>query len=132
MPYRDTRPYVGLMPEMPQKPAGCRIDPPVSVPVAHGASRAATAAAEPPEEPPGTRAGSQGLRAGPKYEFSVDEPIANSSRLVLPRITAPAAPNCSMTCASYGATKLARILDPQVVSHPRAQKMSLCATGIPR
>ena len=44
---------------------GWRIEPPVSVPVAAGASRAATAAADPPEEPPGTRAVSQGLRVGP-------------------------------------------------------------------
>ena len=43
------------MPVMPQKLAGWRIEPPVSVPVAAGSRRAATAAAEPPEEPPGTR-----------------------------------------------------------------------------
>ena len=40
---------------MPQKLAGWRIEPPVSVPVAASAARAATAAAEPPDEPPGTR-----------------------------------------------------------------------------
>ena len=43
------------MPTRPQKAAGWRIDPPVSVPVAAMVMRAATAAAEPPEEPPGTR-----------------------------------------------------------------------------
>jgi hypothetical protein len=32
---------------------------------------------------------SQGFFTGPKCEFSFDEPIANSSMLVLPRITAP-------------------------------------------
>ena len=42
------------MPTMPQKAAGWRIEPPVSVPVAPSAQRAATAAAEPPDEPPGT------------------------------------------------------------------------------
>ena len=41
------------MPEMPVKAAGWRIDPPVSVPVAAGASRAETAAELPPELPPG-------------------------------------------------------------------------------
>ena len=46
---------------MPQRLAGCRILPPVSVPVAKGEMRAATAAAEPPEEPPGTLLMSQGL-----------------------------------------------------------------------
>ena len=39
---------------MPQKLAGCRIDPPVSLPVAATAKPPDTAAAEPPEEPPGT------------------------------------------------------------------------------
>jgi hypothetical protein len=52
------------MPVMPEKLAGWRIDPPVSVPVAAGTSRAATAAAEPPDEPPGTRVASQGFFAG--------------------------------------------------------------------
>ena len=50
------------MPVMPQKLAGWRIEPPVSVPVAAGSRRAATAAAEPPDEPPGTRLSSHGLR----------------------------------------------------------------------
>src|SRR5919197_5715547 len=75
---------------MPQSDAGWRIEPPVSVPIAQGASPAATAAAEPPLEPPGTRVRSQGLRTGPKPEFSFEEPIANSSWLVLPRTGAPA------------------------------------------
>ena len=50
---------------MPQKAAGWRMEPPVSVPVAAGASPAATAAAEPPEEPPGTAEVSQGFLTGP-------------------------------------------------------------------
>ncbi len=58
------------MPTMPHSAAGCRIEPPVSVPVAPTHSSAATAAAEPPELPPGTRgafaAGSvHGLTTGP-------------------------------------------------------------------
>jgi hypothetical protein len=75
---------------MPQKAAGWRMLPPVSEPRARIAEPAATAEAEPPLEPPGTRAGSQGLRVGPKAEFSVEEPMANSSRLVLPMAMAPA------------------------------------------
>jgi hypothetical protein len=62
--------------------------------------RAATAAADPPEEPPGTRSRIQGLRTGPKYEFSLDEPMANSSMLHLPTRTAPACRSLSTTCAS--------------------------------
>ncbi|MNT83173.1 hypothetical protein D3C72_2230020 [compost metagenome] len=90
------------MPVMPENDAGWRIEPPVSVPVAAGARPAATAAAEPPEEPPGTRCLSHGLRTGPKYEFSFDEPIANSSMLVLPSVTMPAAARRSTTVASNG------------------------------
>ena len=51
----------------------------------------ATAAAEPPEEPPGTLSMSQGLRQRRKAEFSLDEPMANSSMFVLATMTPPAA-----------------------------------------
>ena len=85
---------------MPQKAAGWRMEPPVSVPVAPGTSPAATAAAEPPEEPPATRPVSQGFRTEPRCPVSLDEPIANSSMLVLPTSTAPAASICAATVAS--------------------------------
>src|SRR5450759_825610 len=76
---------------MPQNEAGWRIEPPVSVPVAALTSRAATAAALPPDEPPGVRLRSHGFCTGPKAEFSVAEPMANSSQLSLPRVTTPCA-----------------------------------------
>ena len=41
------------MPAVPQKPAGLRIEPPVSEPMAPMHSAAATAAPEPLDEPPG-------------------------------------------------------------------------------
>ena len=85
---------------MPVTAAGWRIEPPVSVPIASGASKAATAAAEPPPEPPGIRVRSQGLWVGPKAKFSVEEPIANSSMFVLPRMTTPAARSRLTTVAS--------------------------------
>ena len=50
------------MPTIPQRAAGWRIEPPVSVPIAQGASRPATAAAQPPEEPPGTRSRVPGVQ----------------------------------------------------------------------
>src|ERR1700742_567864 len=94
MPHREQRPYVGFKPTMPQNAAGWRIEPPVSVPVAPRQRFAATAAAEPPEEPPGTSLTSEPLRrhgeaTGPKYDVSFDEPMANSSQLSLPSMTAP-------------------------------------------
>src|SRR3954471_19846455 len=107
------------MPTTPQRPAGWRIDPPVSEPSATGAKPAATAAADPPDEPPGTRDVSCGLRVGPNAEFSVDDPMANSSRLVLPTLTAPAAARRSMTVASYGGRHPSRMRDEHVVGTPR-------------
>jgi hypothetical protein len=48
-------PYVGVTPTTPQKDAGWRMDPPVSLPSATTAVPCATAAADPPLDPPGTR-----------------------------------------------------------------------------
>src|SRR5918994_6492221 len=106
------------MPTTPHSAAGWRIEPPVSDPSASGANPAATAAAEPPDEPPGTRLGSCGLRVGPNAEFSVLEPMANSSRLVLPTSTAPASRRRCTTVASYGGRQPARIFDEHVVGIP--------------
>src|SRR5438270_13615719 len=100
------------------------MEPPVSEPMASGANPAATAAALPPLDPPGTRVTSCGLWVGPNAEFSVDEPIANSSRFVLPTMIAPAATSRSTTVALYGGRQPSRIRDEQVVGTPRAAKLS--------
>src|SRR6516225_7543899 len=101
-----------------QNDAGSRIEPPVSVPSAIGIAREPTVLALPPDDPPGTPSGSQGLRVGKNAEFSHDEPIANSSMLVLPTITAPAPSRRSTTVAEYGAMKFSRIFEPDVVLTP--------------
>ena len=93
------------MPTIPVNAAGCRIEPPVSVPVAPSARCAATAAADPPEEPPGTSGvlapfRRQGEITGPKNEVSFDEPMANSSLLSVPSMTAPSRHNCDPTVDS--------------------------------
>ena len=72
----------------------------MSEPRPSGAKPAATAAAEPPLLPPGTLPGSRGLRVGPKAEFSVELPMANSSMFVLPSAIAPARRSASTTVAS--------------------------------
>ena len=74
------------MPVIPQKEAGCLIEPPVSVPVAKAHKFAFTAAAEPPEDPPGLLRGLIGFLTFPKKLVSFEEPIANSSILVFPSI----------------------------------------------
>src|SRR5256885_8327928 len=97
------------IPTTPQRAAGWRMDPPVSVPRAIIASPAATAAALPPELPPGTRSRSHGLRVGKYPEFSVELPIANSSQFVTPSITAPASKRRATAVAVYGGLKPRRI-----------------------
>src|SRR5436305_4618826 len=130
-PQRLTRPYVGFSPTTPQNAAGWRTEPPVSEPSAAGTMRAATAAAEPPEEPPATREGSHGLRVGPNAECSVDEPMANSSRFVLPTIDAPPARRRATAVASNGETKFVRMRDAHVVGMSVVTMLSLIAMGWP-
>src|SRR6202166_3646069 len=119
------------MPTTPHKAAGWRIEPPVSEPSASGARPAATAAADTPADPPGARSGAWGLRGGQNAEFSVEDPMANSSRLVLPITTAPAARRRSTTVASYGGRQPSRIRDEHVVGTPRVHMLSFNATGTP-
>ena len=119
------------MPTTPHSEAGWRTLPPVSDPSAPRHSSAATAAALPPLDPPGTRVRSHGLRVVKKAEFSVDEPMANSSVLVLPTITAPAARSLRITVASKGGTKSSKIFEPHVAGTPSTRITSLIAKGIP-
>src|SRR5262245_33153725 len=99
--------------------------------MASGASRAATAAALPPPEPPGMRDRSHGLYVGPYAEYSVGGPIANSSMLVLPRITRPASRSFVTSVASYGGRQPSRILEAAVVGTPLVTITSFTATGTP-
>ena len=75
-----------MIPTVPVTAPGNLIDPPVSEPMAKGDWNEDTTEDEPPPEPPGILVRSHGFLLGPYAENSVDEPIANSSRLVLPRI----------------------------------------------
>src|ERR671913_908423 len=119
------------MPTVPVKAAGWRIEPPVSVAVAARQSRAAPAAAEPPDDPPGTRWAPSiapdeppactfeprrrhGETTGPKALVSFDEPIANSSRLSLPSITAPSFHSCWVIVHSYCGSEPPRMFEPAV------------------
>src|SRR5436305_15210521 len=115
----------------PHSAAGWRTDPPVSEPSATGTIPAATAAADPPDDPPGTRAVSQGFFTGPNAEFSFDEPIANSSQLVLPITTAPAALIRSIAVALEGGRDGPRMREPRDVCRPRTPTLSLIATAQP-
>src|SRR4030088_2360706 len=105
IPQRERGPWVGFRPTVPVNAAVCRIEPPVSVAVAPMHNSAATADAEPPDEPPGTKvvlepSRRHGLTTGPKHEVSFDEPMANSSLLSLPSMTAPSRQSCEVTVDS--------------------------------
>src|ERR1700692_4693056 len=98
------------MPTMPVSAAGWRMEPPVSVAVAARHRSAATAAEEPPEEPPGTSLSlnsaapflrRHGETTGPKALVSLEEPMANSSQLSFPSMTAPAFHRLAPTADSY-------------------------------
>ncbi len=71
------------------------------------------------------------MRDGPNAEFSVDEPMANSSMLVLPRITTPAWRSRRVTVASYGGCQPSRMREPQVVGMSVVVNTSLSASGTP-
>src|ERR1700721_3423740 len=124
------------MPTVAVNATGWRIDPPVSVAVAPMHKSAATAEAEPPDEPPGTSvvltpSRRHGLTTGPKHEVSFDDPIAHSSLLSLPSITAPSRQSCEVTVDSYGGTKLPRIFETAVVRTSVVANRSLMPSGIP-
>src|SRR3989338_4203785 len=119
------------MPTMPQQEAGWRMEPPVSDPKAAGTVPEATATADPPEDPPGITPGSTGFTGAPKALVSDAEPMANSSRLVLPTGMAPAASSFSTAVASYGDWKFSSMREAQVVLPAEITMLSLTATGTP-
>src|SRR6478672_9806587 len=96
MPDRLTRPSVGLMPTSAFTFEGDTMDPSVSVPTAMAARFAAAAAPEPELDPDGVRSSAYGFFVWPPRPLQpldewVDRKFAHSLRLVLPRITTPAA-----------------------------------------
>src|SRR5690349_20390621 len=99
-------------------------------------SSAATADADPPEEPPGTSVvlaplRRQGFATGPKHEVSFDDPIANSSLLSLPSITAPSRHRLAVTVDSYVGVNSSRMREHAVVRTPLVQNRSLMPNGMP-
>ncbi len=79
---------------------------------------AATLAAAPPLLPPGTFAGSTGFFTLPKALFSLLLPMANSSQLVRPMITASAASRRSTTVALYKEVKPSRMREAALTLWP--------------
>src|SRR5215472_5689516 len=89
-PVAGMRPGVGFKPQIPQKCAGTRIDPPPSLPTPAAEHPAAIAAASPPLDPPLECARFQGLLVFPFNKLSVSYAIRNSGVFVVPSKIAPA------------------------------------------
>src|SRR5258706_189868 len=89
-PARLTNPRVGRMPTRLLAEAGERTDWPVSLPRPSTAKLAAIAAPVPPLEPPGVRVRSYGFKTWPPRLLIDTPPRANSWRLALARMSAPA------------------------------------------
>ena len=124
------RPNVGFNPGTPQNAAGPRTDPPVSVPRLTGPNPAATAAALPLLDPPEKWDGFQGLAVLPNGAVSLG-PAQNSSKLALPRSTAPASAIFLVTQASVPGRRCSNALLPHVVRMVAVSMASLSETGIP-
>src|SRR5688572_32586413 len=115
---------------MPHHDDGMRTEPPVSVPMPHGARRAATATPVPELDPPAPRCTSRshGFHGEPMWRLVPKEPIANSTVWVLPSTIIPAETMRLTSVAVTGDTRSAHTLDPPVVVRPSMSTMSLTAT----
>src|ERR1022692_3831610 len=137
MPLRLTRPTVGLKPAIPFDDAGQTMDPSVSVPMAAAQRFADTPAPEPELEPQGLRSSAYGFFVRPPRPLHplvewLERMLAHSLRLVLPRITAPAARSFSATNESFDGLEPTRASEPAVVIILSAVSMlSLIRTGTP-
>src|SRR5207248_5365124 len=89
-PLAGMRPGVGFSPQIPQKCAGTRMDPPPSLPTPPAEHPLAMTAASPPLEPPAVRDKSQGLLLRPYSRLSVSHAMRSSGVFVTPSTIAPA------------------------------------------
>src|SRR5438128_1431890 len=103
---------------MPHKPAGPRIEPPVSDPRLTGTKPAAIAAPDPDDEPPVKCAVFQGLRAGGQGKSKDGPPCANSWVASLPVSTAPAARSFATAVASRLGTRSMQVRECPDVRTP--------------
>ena len=136
MPVRDHSPVDGRMPTTPFCVAGEMIEPSVSVPMVSAARPAAAETPEPADEPPGSADVSYGFSTWPLSEplpedWLLETQAANSVRLTLPRITAPAAfRRCTMN-ASLSGTECSSTTEEAVVGIPATSMLSFKSTGRP-
>ena len=130
-PLFATMPALGLWAKRPQKAAGTRIDPPMSLPSSAPVRPAATAAAPPPVLPPAVSAGFQGFVVRPNSLLTDCQSALATGTLVLPRITAPAARSRRTLGASSAAMASAGSIIPPVDGRPATWMPSLTVIGSP-
>ena len=126
------RPNVLFRPTSPVKPAGIRIDPPPSPPVASVTRPPATAAAVPPDEPPGVCPCCHGLWVVPCRTVRVTLTPPNSDAVVWPTSTAPPRSRMRSTLRLvYSATRSLNGTDASVYGQPATWSSSLTPIGTP-
>src|SRR5215469_16002447 len=130
-PVEGTRPGVGFNPQIPQKCAGTRIDPPPSLPTPPAEHPEAIAAASPPLDPPAVLDRSQGLLVLPWRRLSVSHAISNSGVFVTPRTNAPAFRRRETSTASLHATYPSRSRVPDSLRRPSTSRELLIDIGTP-
>src|SRR5438874_2476274 len=125
------RPGVGFSPQIPQKCAGTRIDPPPSLPTPPAEHPDAIAAASPPLEPPAEYSVFHGLLVFPLSRLFVSYAIRNSGVFVLPSKTAPAWRRRWMRAASILGLLFFRNREPAAQGQPATSIQLFIVSGIP-
>src|SRR5215472_5561211 len=121
-PVAGMRPGVGFKPQMPQKCAGTRIEPPPSLPTPPAEQPAAIAAASPPLEPPHEYSAFHGLLVLRATRLSVSYAIRNSGVVVFPSSTAPASRTLLTSAASLVGRYPRRNSEPAAHGHPATSR----------
>src|ERR1051325_3288195 len=128
---RGIRPAVPFIPPSPQNPAGMRIEPPPSPPVASVAKPPATAAAEPPDEPPAVRDGFHGFPVTPCSLLMLTFKPPNSLDVVCPTNTAPLARSRVTIVESYDPMRSRNTRDASLYGQPATGSSSFTRSGSP-
>ena len=130
-PLESIRPCVGFRPAIQQFDAGCRTEPPASVPNAAGQMPLATATADPLLDPIASCVGLHGFRGGGRRSSSPGMLQANSLRFSLASTMAPARRVAAIAGASFSGTQSASTRELAVVRRPAVAMQSLTPTGMP-
>ena len=126
-----TRPNWALIPKIPDRDAGIRMEPPPSVPRAIVVMPAAILAAAPALDPPGVLLRSHGLQVIPVKGESPTALHPNSLVVVLPIKHPPDLKSLSTDGASYRPILLAKALEPEEKRISFTDIRSFTETGSP-